>query len=228
MQKLGVFMLSADVLDGIATLNTTRNTGVGAAEGETNGNVLAGAMRISTALPLGNFSLLPAAGLRVATVSLGALQDMAQQVAFDVTAQQPGSTSLRPDLNLTVSRDVIPATQLVIRPSLLVGVEDELGDPGQAVSVAAADGTVFAASAPGLRGAPPATRRKLPGIGRRRRSKPGCGWSFEEEKESSHFLKKAAQKLLLVLARGAATSTAQINKVFLLLFVHKKKRFSMP
>jgi hypothetical protein len=38
-------------------------------------------------------------------------------------------------------------------------------------------------------------------------------------------LKKAAQKLLLNWACGAATSTAQINKVFLLLFVHKKKPF---
>jgi hypothetical protein len=40
--------------------------------------------------------------------------------------------------------------------------------------------------------------------------------------ESSRFLKKAAQKLLLRWAGGAETSTAQINKVFLLLFVHKK------
>jgi hypothetical protein len=36
------------------------------------------------------------------------------------------------------------------------------------------------------------------------------------------FLKKAAQKLLFVWAVGVETSTAQTNKVFLLLFVHKK------
>jgi hypothetical protein len=36
-------------------------------------------------------------------------------------------------------------------------------------------------------------------------------------------LKKAAQKLLLLWACGGETSTAQKNKVFLLLFVHKKK-----
>jgi len=35
-------------------------------------------------------------------------------------------------------------------------------------------------------------------------------------------LKKAAQKLLLVWANGHETSTAQTQKVFLLLFVHKK------
>jgi hypothetical protein len=40
--------------------------------------------------------------------------------------------------------------------------------------------------------------------------------------ESGRFLEKAAQKLLLVLAGGSETSTAQTNKVFLLLFVHKK------
>jgi hypothetical protein len=38
-------------------------------------------------------------------------------------------------------------------------------------------------------------------------------------------LKKAAQKLLLIWAGGSETSTAQIDKVFLLLFVHKKKAF---
>jgi hypothetical protein len=35
-------------------------------------------------------------------------------------------------------------------------------------------------------------------------------------------LKKAAQKLLLNWAGGGETSTAQMNKVFLLPFVHKK------
>jgi hypothetical protein len=36
------------------------------------------------------------------------------------------------------------------------------------------------------------------------------------------FLKKAAPKLFRDWARTGETSTAQINKVFLLLFVHKK------
>jgi hypothetical protein len=35
-------------------------------------------------------------------------------------------------------------------------------------------------------------------------------------------LKKAAQKLLLCWAGGGETGTAQTDKVFLLLFVHKK------
>jgi hypothetical protein len=42
------------------------------------------------------------------------------------------------------------------------------------------------------------------------------------KQESGRFLEKAAQKFLLVLAGGSETSTAQTNKVFLLLFVHKK------
>jgi hypothetical protein len=42
------------------------------------------------------------------------------------------------------------------------------------------------------------------------------------KKESSRFLKKAAQKLLVNWACGAQTARAQSNKVFLLLFVHKK------
>jgi hypothetical protein len=41
-------------------------------------------------------------------------------------------------------------------------------------------------------------------------------------KERSRFLKKAAQRLFLLWAVGSETGTTQINKVFLLLFVHKK------
>jgi hypothetical protein len=40
---------------------------------------------------------------------------------------------------------------------------------------------------------------------------------------SRFFEKKQRKKLLLVWACGAETSTAQSQKVFLLLFVHKKK-----
>jgi hypothetical protein len=43
-------------------------------------------------------------------------------------------------------------------------------------------------------------------------------------RESSRFVKKAARKLLWRWANGVvgSTPTAQHNKVFLLLFVHKK------
>jgi hypothetical protein len=45
---------------------------------------------------------------------------------------------------------------------------------------------------------------------------------FRSERKAAAF-EKAAQKLLLLWAYGGETSTAQIKKVFLLLFVHKKK-----
>jgi hypothetical protein len=41
-------------------------------------------------------------------------------------------------------------------------------------------------------------------------------------------LKKAAQKLLFAWACGVETGTAQMSKVFLLLFVHKKKPSLLP
>jgi hypothetical protein len=50
------------------------------------------------------------------------------------------------------------------------------------------------------------------------------GWLLRE-KESSRFLKKAAQKLLAPLGHGLCLRQRpwpSINKVFLLLFVHKK------
>jgi hypothetical protein len=56
-----------------------------------------------------------------------------------------------------------------------------------------------------------------------------CSKPAYQGEGSSRFLKKAAQKLLLLWARGVTTSTAQISKVFLLLFVHKKKpSLSLP
>jgi hypothetical protein len=42
------------------------------------------------------------------------------------------------------------------------------------------------------------------------------------QEERGRFLEKAAQKRLRLWAGVSETSTAQINKVFLLLFVHKK------
>jgi hypothetical protein len=45
----------------------------------------------------------------------------------------------------------------------------------------------------------------------------------DKYKERSRFFeKKRRKKLSLIWATGGETSTAQINKVFLLLFVHKK------
>jgi hypothetical protein len=62
--------------------------------------------------------------------------------------------------------------------------------------------------------------------GRGAKIKRGCLWlprfSFVRDKGSGRFLKKAAQKFLLLWAGGGETTTAQISKVFLLLFVHKK------
>jgi hypothetical protein len=42
------------------------------------------------------------------------------------------------------------------------------------------------------------------------------------QEERGRFLEKAAQKRLRLWAGVSETSTAQMNKVFLLLFVHKK------
>jgi hypothetical protein len=44
-----------------------------------------------------------------------------------------------------------------------------------------------------------------------------------EGKEESSFFEKKEAKKLLILGTGCADSRLQTNKVFLLLFVHKKK-----
>ena len=50
------------------------------------------------------------------------------------------------------------------------------------------------------------------------------GYARRSGEGSGRFLKKAAQKLLFMLGLGVAATTrmAKVNKVFLLLFVHKK------
>jgi hypothetical protein len=57
-------------------------------------------------------------------------------------------------------------------------------------------------------------------------SDQSCSRPAYRGKESSRFLKKAAQKLLAMLGHGRCQRQSpwpSINKVFLLLFVHKKK-----
>ena len=52
---------------------------------------------------------------------------------------------------------------------------------------------------------------------------PGCGGEYAKaRKEVGRFLKKAPQKLSLNWACGGEAARPRINKVFLLLFVHKK------
>jgi hypothetical protein len=52
-----------------------------------------------------------------------------------------------------------------------------------------------------------------------------CFTPASQREKSGRFLKKAAQKLFLCWAAGVVGDKpmAQIHKVFLLLFVHKKK-----
>jgi hypothetical protein len=45
---------------------------------------------------------------------------------------------------------------------------------------------------------------------------------MKASEERSRFLKKSGAKTSVKLGKGAETVRAQINKVFLLLFVHKK------
>jgi hypothetical protein len=54
------------------------------------------------------------------------------------------------------------------------------------------------------------------------RSCAAAAGKSSESNVRGRFLKKAAQKLFRNWVRGVSASTAQFNKVFLLLFVHKK------
>jgi hypothetical protein len=103
-----------------------------------------GAKRVGQAAGL---TVLPAAGLRIASVSTGALDETARDQAFAVQANASGATSVQPFINLVVRRGVVTASRIVVTPQFSLGVDYEAGDINRAVGVTATDGTGFAAGA---------------------------------------------------------------------------------
>ncbi len=151
----------------------------------------------------------------------------AGDVAFDAKVQPQGHASLNADhldaftgaiiASYPQVQDTVSAMEARLSPYL-----SSTPHGGQTLSFKATYGN----GAVMVNGRKSAACRRSTGRNletRRRRRPRGTGQGRRcKEEGSSCFLKKAAQKLLLNWAGGAETSTAQISKVFLLLFVHKK------
>ena len=230
-EKLGVFMLSADVLDGIATLNTTRNTG-GGRGGRRDQRQRAGRRNADFQSPAaGNFSA-PARG-RAARGDCIPRRAARHGAAGRVRRHRPatGSTSLRPDLNPDGQPRCLSPRRSSWRPR---AVGRRRGDEswarsGQAVSVAGPMDLCLPRAPRGRAGAAgDQGAGNMPRHWSAQTVEAGSRGSFEERKE-----KLTSQKAAKTFARFGpwrwATSTAHIGtKVFLPLFVHKEKRFSTP
>jgi outer membrane autotransporter protein len=94
-------------------------------------------------------SIIPSAGIQLASVSTGALDESAHVAAFAVRGDASQGTSVRPYLRLAVAKSFFTASQIVITPQASLGVSYEAGNPGREVAVVA-NGATFGAKAAAL------------------------------------------------------------------------------
>ena len=142
-QPMGRFLLSADVMDGIVSRNTTRTTGAQAATAKGSGNILSGDTQLALPLSIGGAQIVPAFGLQIASVSAGRLDEASATQAFALTAVAASGTTIAPFLRLTVQKSFVTASSLVITPDVSLGVAAMLNNPGVNTQLTAQDGTVF-------------------------------------------------------------------------------------
>jgi len=141
---LGQVMLTGSVVDGLATEKTTRQTGAGVAGARDAGNVLGGAMQVAMPISLGGVSLLPAAGVRFADVSMGGFNEMTADPAFAVNGAASGGFTAQPYMRMTVQKNFVTASQVVFTPAASLGVTYQTSQLG-AVHLTSQGGTGFAA-----------------------------------------------------------------------------------
>ena len=146
-QPVGGFVLAGDVMGGFASVATTRPTGAGDAAGRGDGSSVAGGVEVARPLLFGEAMVLPAAGLRIASASTGALDETARDQAFAVQAGASGATSVQPFVQVLVRQGFVTASGIVVTPQVSLGVDYEAGDIDRAVAVTAQDGSGFAAVA---------------------------------------------------------------------------------
>ncbi|MCB5945855.1 autotransporter outer membrane beta-barrel domain-containing protein, partial [Acidocella sp. KAb 2-4] len=139
-QPLGAAVLSADVLDGIARLNTTRQTGAGAALAKMDGNVLTVAAQMALPLRWRGVEITPAAGLRVTNVSLGRFAETAAAQAFALRGAAASGMAVTPFLRLDLGRRFVTASQIVITPRVTLGLDTALGTQGAGIGVTTRSG----------------------------------------------------------------------------------------
>ncbi len=139
-QPLGAAVLSAAVLDGIASLDTTRQTGAGAAVARVDGNALTAAMQLALPLRWRGVEATPAAGLRVTTVSLGPFAETAAAAAFALRGAAASGTAVTPFLRLDLGRRFVTASRIVITPRVTLGLDAALGTQGAGIGVTTRSG----------------------------------------------------------------------------------------
>lgn len=142
-QPLGRFVLSADVMDGIVSRNTTRTTGAGAATARGGANVISGDAHLALPLVWEGAGVIPAFGLRIASVTAGRLDEASATQAYALNVSAASGTTLAPYLRMAVQKSFVTTGGLVITPGAGLGVTVMLNNPGANTRLTAQDGTAF-------------------------------------------------------------------------------------
>jgi uncharacterized protein with beta-barrel porin domain len=146
-QPVGRFTIAADFMYGHADNTTRRATGVGTANAHYGSETFSGGVQGSVVLNVGQLTLMPAAGVKIASVNSDGFTETGGGLpGFALTGAASHYSSVQPFFNLGINRNFVTGSGIVITPDASVGYQVEAGDRGKAVNVTAADSTVFATS----------------------------------------------------------------------------------
>jgi hypothetical protein len=87
--------------------------------------------------------VIPAFGLQIASVSAGALDETSATQAFALHVAAASGTTIAPYLRMTVQKNFITASNLVITPDVSLGMSAMLNNLGADTQLTAQDGTAF-------------------------------------------------------------------------------------
>ncbi|HQT47752.1 MAG TPA: autotransporter domain-containing protein, partial [Acidocella sp.] len=107
--------------------------------------------QVALPLRLGGMRFVPALGVQITDLRMGGFSEAAPLSSFAVQANAAGQTTVRPYMNLKITRDFLTVSHLSIAPDLRLGVADLTGNTSTSVSTSA-NGGRFSASAPKLDG----------------------------------------------------------------------------
>jgi uncharacterized protein with beta-barrel porin domain len=146
-QPVGRFTIAADFMYGHADNTTRRPTGVGTASAHDGSDSFSGGVQGSVVLNMAQFTLMPAAGVRIVSVSSGGFGETGGGLPyFALTGEASHYTSVQPFFDIGINRNFVTESGIVITPDVSAGYQVEAGDRGKAVDVTTADDTVFATS----------------------------------------------------------------------------------
>lgn len=148
--SLDRFLLSAAVMESIASISTTRQTGWGGAGADGNGNAFTGIVQAALPVSAWQSVILPAAGLEMTHISLGALNEDAALQAFAVRSRATQNSYVTPFLRVSIAHSFLVSGGWVISPDALLGLRVNATSPGTDVRLRTQDGSLFTASAPHL------------------------------------------------------------------------------